>query len=85
MVNGNILSAGQIPETAKDAAGKNKTPPYDPGGMEAEISDCEQGTVRKYFASLLFDCENQTAEKRQAEKFLGMDFAMRWDVCIFYR
>ena len=22
----------------------------------------------KYFASLLFDCENQTAEKRQAEK-----------------
>ena len=43
------LSAGQIPETAKDAAGKNKTPPYDPGGMEAEISDCEQGTVRKIF------------------------------------
>ena len=39
------LSAGQVPETAKDAAGKNKTPPYDPGGMEAEISDCEQGTV----------------------------------------
>ena len=31
------------------AAGKNKTPPYDPGGMEAEISDCEQGTVRKIF------------------------------------
>ena len=43
------LSAGQVPETAKDAAGKNKTPPYDPGGMEAEISDCEQGTVRKIF------------------------------------
>ena len=38
-----------VPDTAKDAAGKNKTPPYDPGGMEAEISDCEQGTVRKIF------------------------------------
>jgi len=43
------LSAGQVPEAAKDAAGKNKTPPYDPGGMEAEISDCEQGTVREIF------------------------------------
>ena len=37
---------------------------------------------RKYFASLLFDCENQTAEKRQAEKFLGMDFAMH-GMCVF--
>ena len=26
----------------------------------------------KYFASLLFCCENQTAEKRPAEKFLGL-------------
>ena len=43
------LSSGQVPETAKDAAGKNKTPPYDSGGMEAEISDCEQGIVRKIF------------------------------------
>ena len=42
-------NSGQVPDTAKDAAGKNKTPPYDPGGMEAEISDCEQGTVRKIF------------------------------------
>ena len=36
----------------------------------------------KYFASLLFDCENQTAEKRQAEKFLGIDFAMH-GMCVF--
>ena len=43
------LSAGQIPETAKDAVSKNKAPPYNTGGMEAEISDCEQGTVRKIF------------------------------------
>ena len=35
-----------------------------------------------YFASLLFDCENQAAEKRQAEKFLGMDFAMH-GMCVF--
>ena len=31
----------------------------------------------KYFASLLFCCENQTAEKRPAEKFIGIDFAMQ--------
>ena len=49
MVNGNICLQDRFPETAKDAAGKNKTPPYDPGGMEAEISDCEQRTVRKIF------------------------------------
>ena len=30
----------------------------------------------KYFASLLFCCENQAVEKRPAEKFLGIDFAM---------
>ena len=36
----------------------------------------------KYFASLLFDCENQIAEKRQAEKFLGIDFAMN-GLCVF--
>ena len=36
----------------------------------------------KYFASLLFCCENQTAEKRQAEKFLGIDFAMH-GMCVF--
>lgn len=35
-----------------------------------------------YFASLLFDCENQAAEKRQAEKFLGLDFAMH-GMCVF--
>ena len=29
----------------------------------------------KYFVSLLFYCENQTAEKRPAEKFIGIDFA----------
>ena len=36
----------------------------------------------KYFVSLLSDCENQTAEKRQAEKFLGIDFAMH-GMCVF--
>ena len=36
----------------------------------------------KYFASLLFCCENQTAEKRPAEKFIGIDFAMR-GMCVF--
>jgi len=36
----------------------------------------------KYFASLLFCCENQTAEKRPAEKFLGIDFAMH-GMCVF--
>ena len=36
----------------------------------------------KYFASLLFCCENQTAEKRPAEKFIGIDFAMH-GMCVF--
>ena len=36
----------------------------------------------KYFASLLFCCENQTAEKRPAEKFIGIDFAMQ-RMCVF--
>ena len=36
----------------------------------------------KYFASLLFYCENQTAEKRPAEKFIGIDFAMQ-GMCVF--
>ena len=43
------LSARQVPETAKDAADKNKTPPYDPRGMETESGDCEQGTVGEIF------------------------------------
>ena len=36
----------------------------------------------KYFASLLFCCENQTAEKRPAGKFIGIDFAMQ-GMCVF--
>ena len=36
----------------------------------------------KYFASLLFCCESQTVEKSPAEKFLGIDFAMR-GMCVF--
>ena len=36
----------------------------------------------KYFASLLFYCENQTAEKGPAEKFIGIDFAMQ-GMCVF--
>ena len=36
----------------------------------------------KYFASLLFCCEDQTVEKRPAERFLGIDFAMQ-GMCVF--
>ena len=36
----------------------------------------------KYFASLLFCCENQTVEKRPAERFLGIDFAMQ--ECVYF-
>lgn len=36
----------------------------------------------KYFASLLFCCENQTVGKRLAERFLGIDFAMQ-GMCVF--
>ena len=40
--------------------------------------------IRKYFASLLFCCENQTAEKDGQKRFLRIDFAMQ-GMCIFYR
>ena len=44
MVNGNICLQDRFLKLPK-----MQPPPYDPGGMEAEISDCEQGTVRKIF------------------------------------
>ena len=64
------LSAGQVPETPKDAAGKNKRNLHRmiPEGWKLKSVTVSREPSGKYFASLLFDCENQTAEKRQAEK-----------------
>ena len=53
-----------------------------PEGWKLKSVTVSREPSGKYFASLLFDCENQTAEKRQAEKFLGMDFAMH-GMCVF--
>ncbi len=61
---------------------RNKTSPSDIRKMETEICDCEQGAIRKIFCQSFVRCENQTAEKRPAEKFLGIDFAMQ-GMCVF--
>ena len=53
-----------------------------PEGWKLKSVTVSREPSGKYFASLLFDCENQTAEKRQAEKFLGIDFAMH-GMCVF--
>ena len=50
------------------------------GGFIA-VSKCTDPSG-KYFASLLFCGENQTAEKRLAEKFIGIDFAIQ-GMCVF--
>ena len=43
------LPAGKVSQTTKDDTHKNKTSPFNTGGMETEISDCKQGSIRKIF------------------------------------
>ncbi len=81
-VNGNIFCRIVHLKLPKMSASKDKTPPEDPGDWKLKSVTVSREPSGKYFASLLFCCENQTAEKRQAEKFLGMDFAMH-GMCVF--
>ena len=48
MVNGNICLQDRLLKLPKMQPVKIKLP-YDPGGMETESGDCEQGTVREIF------------------------------------
>ena len=82
VVNGNILVESKrirLPKLKWIAMKKHREPAE---GLRLKSVTVSMEPSGKYFASLLFDCENQTAEKRQAEKFLGMDFAMH-GMCVF--
>ena len=73
MVNGNICLQDRFLKLPKMQPVKIKLHRMIPEGWKLKSVTVSREPSGKYFASLLFDCENQTAEKRQAEKFLGMD------------
>ena len=76
MVNGNICLQDRFLKLPKMQPVKIKLHRMIPEGWKLKSVTVSREPSGKYFASLLFDCENQTAEKRQAKKFLGIDFAM---------
>ena len=82
MVNGNICLQDRFLKLPKMQPVKIKLHRMIPEEWKLKSVTVSREPSGKYFASLLFDCENQTAEKRQAEKFLGMDFAMH-GMCVF--
>ena len=71
MVNGNICLQDRFLKLPKMQPVKNKTPPYDPGGWKLKSVTVSREPSGKYFASLLFDCENQTAEKDRRKNSWG--------------
>lgn len=82
MVNGNIHLNDRFLKLPKMTPVKIKLHRLIPDGWKMKSVTISRKPSGKYFASLLFDCENQTVEKRQAEKFLGIDFAMH-GMCVF--
>ena len=82
MINGNICLQEKSLKLPKMTPIKIKLHRSIPEGRKLKSVTVSREPTGKYFASLLFDCENQTAEKRQAEKFLGIDFAMH-GLCVF--
>ena len=82
MVNGNICLQDRFLKLPKMQPVKIKLHRMIPEGWKLKSVTVSREPSGKYFASLLFDCENQTAEKRQAEKFLGIDYAMH-GMCVF--
>ena len=82
MINGNICLQEKSLKLPKMTPIKIKLHRSIPEGWKLKSVTVSREPTGKYFASLLFDCENQTAEKRQAEKFLGINFAMH-GLCVF--
>ena len=82
MVNGNICLQDRFLKLPKMQPVKIKLHRMIPEEWKLKSVTVSREPSGKYFGSLLFDCENQTAEKRQAEKFLGIDFAMH-GMCVF--
>ena len=77
-VNGNIrLNQGKLklPKLGHIRIRQHREIPLDYRLKSVTISQEPSG---KYYASILFNCENQAVEKREAniEKVLGIDFAM---------
>ena len=81
-VNGNILLQDTHLKLPKMSAIKIKLHRQIPSEWKLKSVTISREPSGKYFASLLFCCENQTVEKRPAERFLGIDFAMQ-GMCVF--
>ena len=81
-VNGNILLQDSHLKLPKMAAIKIKLHRQIPSDWKLRSVTVSREPSGKYLASLLFCCENQTVEKRPAERFLGIDFAMQ-GMCVF--
>ena len=81
-VNGNILLQDTHLKLPKMSAIKIKLHRQIPSDWKLKSVTISREPSGKYFASLLFCCENQTVEKRAAERFLGIDFAMQ-GMCVF--
>ena len=82
VVNGNIFLEGKYLKLPKMTAIRIKLHRPISEKWKLKSVTVSREPSGKYFASLLFCCENQTAEKRPAEKFLGIDFAMH-GMCVF--
>ena len=82
VVNGNIFLEGKYLKLPKMTAVRIKLHRPVSEKWKLKSVTVSREPYGKYFASLLFCCENQTAEKGPAEKFIGIDFAMQ-GMCVF--
>ena len=77
VVNGNIFLKGKYLKLPKMSAVRMKLHRPISEKWKLKSVTVSREPSGNYFASLLFYCENQTAEKRPAEKFIGIDFSMQ--------
>ena len=82
VVNGNIFLEGKYLKLPKMTAVRIKLHRPISEKWKLKSVTVSREPSGKYFASLLFCSENQTAEKRPAEKYIGIDFAMH-GMCVF--
>ena len=85
VVNGNIFLEGNYLKLPKMTAVRMKLHRPISEKWKLKSVTVSREPSGKYFASLLFCCENQTVEKIPAEKFLGIGFCHAWSGCLFYR
>ena len=81
-LNGNILLQDTYLKLPKMSVIRIKLHRQIPSDWKLKSVTVSREPSGKYLASLLFCCENQTVEKRPAERFLGIDFAMQ-GMCVF--